>query len=184
LGYAAQALGYPVNATPAKGAVAWWPSGHVAWVEAVSGSNILIEEYNWNYTHSFHERWIPSTNVKYIHLRISRTAPTATEPSSGPLTAGSGGLPVGRRCTSTPGTPSAAHCPSWLSTSGRSTTAPSATYASTPPAALGRQQRPQPLPLRVREVSSSHGAPLPHQHAIREIGPSSGPRRRGRGCGG
>jgi hypothetical protein len=46
--------------------------------------------------------------------------------------------------------------------------------AATPPARLGWQQRAQPLPLRIREVSSSHGTPLPHQHAIRETRPRAG----------
>src|SRR6266498_3634474 len=47
------------------------------------------------------------------------------------------------------------------------------TPAATPPASLEWQQWPQPLPLRIRKVSTSHGAPLSHQHAIRETRPSS-----------
>ena len=49
------------------------------------------------------------------------------------------------------------------------------TSAATPLASW-RQQRPQPLPLRVREICSSHGPPLSHQRAIRETRPSR-PRR-------
>jgi len=35
------------------GSIAWWSSGHVAWVEAVNGSNVTIEEYNFNFTHNY-----------------------------------------------------------------------------------------------------------------------------------
>jgi len=42
-------LGITVDKTPAVGAVAWWQSGsgHVAWVAAVNGDTVTIEEYNY-----------------------------------------------------------------------------------------------------------------------------------------
>jgi surface antigen len=67
--HAAQ-LGYTVNMTPAPGAVAWWSSGHVAWVESVSGSNVTIEEYNFNYNHNYNRRTIAANSVSgYIHFQ-------------------------------------------------------------------------------------------------------------------
>ncbi len=47
----ARAEGFSVNTSPAKGAVAWWNFGHVAWVTSVSsdGSIVHIEEYNYDY---------------------------------------------------------------------------------------------------------------------------------------
>ncbi len=69
-GAAAQNMGYAVNMTPAAGAVAWWSSGHVAWVESVSGSNVTIEEYNWNYTHNYGTRTIAANSVSgFIHFQ-------------------------------------------------------------------------------------------------------------------
>lgn len=69
----AQARGYSVNMTPAVGSIAWWtmaPSGHVAWVEAINGSNVTIEEYNWNFTHNYSERTIAANSVSgYIHFK-------------------------------------------------------------------------------------------------------------------
>ncbi len=72
-GTVAQSLGVTVNNTPAVGAIAWWNTGqygHVAWVKSVSGSNVVIEEYNWNGDGNFHTRTIASTNpTGFIHIR-------------------------------------------------------------------------------------------------------------------
>lgn len=65
----ASSHGYTVNSTPAVGAVAWWSSGHVAWVSAVSGSNIAIQEYNYGYTGVYHTRTIAASSAKYIHFK-------------------------------------------------------------------------------------------------------------------
>ena len=69
----ARALGYPVNSTPAIGAVAYWDNGyygHVAWVSAVNGNNVTVEEYNYDYDGGYHERTIPSSEpYGYIHIR-------------------------------------------------------------------------------------------------------------------
>lgn len=69
-GTVARNLGITVNNTPAVGAVAWWSSGHVAWVEAVSGSNVTIEEYNNDFTGHYNERTISASNPSgYIHIK-------------------------------------------------------------------------------------------------------------------
>jgi surface antigen len=66
----AVALGYPVNTTPAVGAIAVWDagSGHVAWVAAVNpDGSALIEQYNQHLTgtYSYEVRRAPL----YIHVK-------------------------------------------------------------------------------------------------------------------
>jgi surface antigen len=69
-GPAAQSFGFPVNMTPAVGAVAWWSSTHVAWVEAVNGDNVTIQEYNYGYTGNYNRRVINKNSVSgYIHFK-------------------------------------------------------------------------------------------------------------------
>ncbi len=76
----AQALGYSVNSTPSIGAVAWFSSGHVAWVEAVSGSNVTIEEYNYDYYGHYNERTLPVSNVSnFIHFKDISSAPATVK---------------------------------------------------------------------------------------------------------
>jgi surface antigen len=69
---AAQSFGFSVNSTPAVGTVAWFSSGHVAWVEAVNGSNVTIEEYNYNAgqgPYNYWERTIAASSVSgFIHF--------------------------------------------------------------------------------------------------------------------
>jgi len=72
--------GYAVNNAPAVGAVAWWAantydqgynvgaSGHVAWVSAVSGSTVTIEEYNYGNNGLYHTRTMAASNAQYIHF--------------------------------------------------------------------------------------------------------------------
>jgi len=73
----AQSLGYPVNSTPAVGAIAW-TSTHVAWVEAVSGTGVTIEDYNgvdsngngvYGDDGTYSERTRPTSNFEYIHFK-------------------------------------------------------------------------------------------------------------------
>ncbi|MFJ3777546.1 FG-GAP-like repeat-containing protein [Streptomyces sp. NPDC090075] len=74
--------GYTVNTTPAVGSVAWWSSGHVAWVEAVNGSNVTIEEYNFNFTHNYNERTIAANSVSgFIHFK-DITPPSTPPPAT------------------------------------------------------------------------------------------------------
>ncbi len=66
--------GYTVDKNPAIGAIAWWyysaTSGHVAWVEAVNGSNVTIEEYNKDLTGHYKEEVISAGSVTdYIHFK-------------------------------------------------------------------------------------------------------------------
>ncbi len=69
-GTVAQGLGISVNKSPAVGSVAWWSSGHVAWVNSVSGNNVVIEEYNYNWTGEYSIRTISSSNpTGYIHIK-------------------------------------------------------------------------------------------------------------------
>ena len=92
---AAKQVGITVNNTPALGAVACWTTGdygHVAWVCAVSGSSVTIEEYNWGTAGKYNKRTIAASNPSgYIHFKdltpacehswginSVQTAPTAT----------------------------------------------------------------------------------------------------------
>jgi len=73
--------GYAVNMTPVVGSVAWWDDGgygHVAWVEAVSGDQVTIQEYNYGYTGNYNRRIITRTSVSgYIHFKDIQN-PTST----------------------------------------------------------------------------------------------------------
>ena len=75
----------------AVGAVAWknatpaFPSGHVAWVSAVNGNNITIEEYNqavlingaWHGDHKWHTRTVNKSAFDgYIHIKDINSQPT------------------------------------------------------------------------------------------------------------
>jgi hypothetical protein len=63
------ARGYAVNGTPAVGAIAE-SSGHVAWVEAVNGDGtVTVEEYNYNYQGTYHERRVGTSTFHYIHVK-------------------------------------------------------------------------------------------------------------------
>ena len=72
-GDAARRAGIPVNSTPAVGAVAWSNAGtygHVAWVAAVSGSTVTVEEYNYSYDGRYHLRTVPASSFAgYIHIK-------------------------------------------------------------------------------------------------------------------
>ena len=70
---AAESLGVVCNNTPAIGAVACWTSGefgHVAWVEAVNGDEVIIEEYNYGGSTKYNRRPIPADDPTcYIHIK-------------------------------------------------------------------------------------------------------------------
>jgi surface antigen len=72
--WAAQASGYKVGTAPVAGAIAWTGangingSGHVAYVEAVSGDRIYISEMNYNGNfNAVTRRWAPASSFKYIY---------------------------------------------------------------------------------------------------------------------
>jgi surface antigen len=62
----ATAIGYAVNSTPTVGSIAYFSSGHVALVAAVSGGNVTLEEYNWG-----------SPSYMYGTRTISASTPTS-----------------------------------------------------------------------------------------------------------
>lgn len=85
-GAAARNVGIMVDNTPAVGAVAWFGAkehgaygyGHVAWVSALDGDYVWIEEYNWNPPAAFNARRIHKSAVSgYIHVAdIGSTTPS------------------------------------------------------------------------------------------------------------
>ena len=74
----AQSLGITVDSNPAVGAVAWNGQnqngaggyGHIAWVSAVNGNNVTIEEYNWDtHVNSYNTRTVDKSKFAgYIHI--------------------------------------------------------------------------------------------------------------------
>lgn len=72
-GATAQTLGYAVDNSPAVGSVAWSNAGkygHVAWVSAVNGSQITVEEYNYNNNGRFNSRSVASSKFTgFIHIK-------------------------------------------------------------------------------------------------------------------
>jgi len=71
---------YKVNMSPKPGSIAWWsPSGglgkwgHVAWVQAVKGNSVTIQEYNYrvpSHPGTWDRRTIARTAVSgYIHFK-------------------------------------------------------------------------------------------------------------------
>ncbi len=55
----AKGTGTPYGTSPRRGDVAWWASGHVAYVDAVdSYGNVTISEYNWGNRWNYHTRTI------------------------------------------------------------------------------------------------------------------------------
>lgn len=80
-GTVAQRLGIAVNRTPEVGSVAWWNNGtygHVAWVSAVNGDTITVEEYNWSVSEGYSIRTLNKSKVTggFIHIKDIRSAET------------------------------------------------------------------------------------------------------------
>jgi peptidoglycan DL-endopeptidase CwlO len=57
------AHGWTTSATPIVGSVAWFVGNHVAYVHLISGSNVVIEEYNGTSSRAYAMRTIPITSV-------------------------------------------------------------------------------------------------------------------------
>ena len=57
------AHGWTVSTTPVVGSVAWFVGDHVAYVHAISGTNVTIEEYNGEASRSYAIRTIPISSV-------------------------------------------------------------------------------------------------------------------------
>ena len=80
--------GYAVNNSPAVGSVAWSNAGtygHVAYVVAVGGGNVTIEEYNHYYNGTYDKRTVPaSTFTGYIHFKDIPAEPAPPPPTPTP----------------------------------------------------------------------------------------------------
>jgi surface antigen len=55
--------GWKTSATPVVGAVAWFVGNHVAYVNSIQGSNVVIEEYNGASSRAYAMRTIPIDTV-------------------------------------------------------------------------------------------------------------------------
>lgn len=71
-GSKARALGYRVDSNPTVGSVAWTtagPYGHVAWVQAVTGTTITVEDYNSNSKGNYGvHTGVAASTYQYIHF--------------------------------------------------------------------------------------------------------------------
>ncbi|KFY40587.1 hypothetical protein V494_03438 [Pseudogymnoascus sp. VKM F-4513 (FW-928)] len=70
---AARQVGVKVDNNPVKGSIAQTDAGstgagHVAWVAAVDGDNVTIEEFNYVNVERYSTRTVPRSTFKYIHL--------------------------------------------------------------------------------------------------------------------
>ena len=74
-GTAFQSMGFAVNSSPAVGSIAWSNAGdygHVAWVSAVNGGNVTIEEYNYSLSNPgrFGTRTVVASSFTgFIHVK-------------------------------------------------------------------------------------------------------------------
>ena len=79
----ARSMGYRVDNIPTRGSVAYLDDGlygHVAWVSAVKGDNVEIEEYNYGSTYQFryHSRVVPKNSFTgYIHFKDLKSSNTS-----------------------------------------------------------------------------------------------------------
>jgi len=56
--------GWPTSKSPVVGAVAWFTYNHVAYVQSVPGDGtVVLEEYNWMGSHTYHTRTVPISEV-------------------------------------------------------------------------------------------------------------------------
>ncbi|WP_313168258.1 SH3 domain-containing protein [Streptococcus parasuis] len=99
-GHRARQEGYQVDMIPAVGAVAWWESPmHVAWVSAVYGDTVEIEEYNYGYQYKYNRRTINRNSVSgYIHFKDLSSSALPKLPSTGVYTFSSR-LPIKSQAT-------------------------------------------------------------------------------------
>lgn len=79
-GARAQREGYRVDQTPQVSSVAWWRSGHVAWVAEVKGNQVVIEEYNYGYNHRYNNRTVSISSVDgFIHFKDLSTSSVSSQ---------------------------------------------------------------------------------------------------------
>lgn len=102
-GIRAERMGIAVNSTPAVGAVAWEqkpPYGHVAWVSAVSGSTVTIEEYNEYGNGTYDRRTVPASDFLYIHFKdLPSGAPSGTTVAAPPTSPAAPAIQAGTPAT-------------------------------------------------------------------------------------
>lgn len=78
----ARARHFQVDGTPGIGSVAWWASGHVAWVAAIDGNSVTIEEYNHvPFAYSTRTITIGYKGVQYIHFADLPNTPAVPAPA-------------------------------------------------------------------------------------------------------
>jgi surface antigen len=152
----AQFRGFAVNSTPAVGSVAWSGAGeygHVAWVSAISGENVIIEEYNENFTGTYDQRSVPASSFLYIHFRDIATPPPPPPPSAAPTVLPTGGERSAIQPSSPSSSPPARPLTSPPPAPPRSTPAPDATptqgpapQSSSPPPPSSSPPPPSPPP--------------------------------------
>lgn len=58
-----QLHGWRTGISPVPGSIAWFAYDHVAYVQAVHGDMVTLEEYNWEGSQSYHTRTIPASDV-------------------------------------------------------------------------------------------------------------------------
>lgn len=69
---AAKEVGVKVDNTPVPGCIAQTDAGsagHVAWVAAVDGDNVTIEEFNYVSIEQYSTRSVPKSTFRYIHIK-------------------------------------------------------------------------------------------------------------------
>ena len=67
----ARKVGLTVDNNPAVGSVAQSDKGgygHVAWVSAVNGDSVQLEEYNFNNKLAYHKRSVRKAGFNFIHF--------------------------------------------------------------------------------------------------------------------
>lgn len=93
-GSRAQSEGYRVDKIPQLGSIAWWRSGHVAWVSEIKGNNVVIEEYNFGYNHRYNMRIVPIATIDgFIHFKDLSSANSGQISSSQAASKSSSNLP-------------------------------------------------------------------------------------------
>lgn len=72
-----QLFGWPVDITPVAGCIGWLGSsagayGHVYYVQSISGSNMVVEQYNWGGTQAYSTAtWpIPAIDSSHSFLKM------------------------------------------------------------------------------------------------------------------
>jgi surface antigen len=74
----ARARHFQVDGNPGLGSVAWWATGHVAWVAAIDGNTVTIEEYNHvPFAYSTRTIQVGYKGVQFIHFADLPNVPAA-----------------------------------------------------------------------------------------------------------